>query len=269
MESTLSLQITDLNAEVGLFVGYGRGVNNGDPAWTKQQQDLLDSICKSGIRQVLFPPPLEGMESSYDWSFLKPRATVDFPPKASTIPLPDDFGGFEGQITLSAATGQMWWPINLMNEGRVAQLFSETPTATGRPWIAALQWLKPTTATSGQRAQLYLFPAADTDYKLQFQYYFLPNYLDGAFPFPLGGMLHAELFLESCLAVAERRLDDLENGPHKQAFMERLAASVSADRRNKPQVGGYNGDRSDLTDRWGRTVFNHFNDRILINGQSY
>src|SRR5260370_1369877 len=192
MESTLSLQITDLTGEVGFFLGYGRGAVNGEAAYSTLQQNAIDSIVKSGLRQFYFPPPIEGMESSYDWSFLKPRATVGFPPKAQTIPLPDDFGGFEGQLVLTATTSQMWWPIDLQNEGRVAMLFSETPSATGRPWIAALQWLKGTTVTAGQRAQLYLFPAADTDYKISFQYYILPDYLNAAFPYAYGGLLHTQ-----------------------------------------------------------------------------
>jgi len=267
-ESTLTLSWSDMQGEVGFFLGYGRGADNAEAAWTDIQKAAINSIIRSGLRQFYFPPPIEGQESSYDWSFMKPRAQVDFPNKAQKINLPDDFGGFEGQIVITASTSQLWWPIDLKNEGTVAQLYSETPTSTGRPWVAALQWQKGTQATQGQRANLWLFPAADTDYKLEFQYYILPDYLDHAFPFAYGGMLHVETILESCLAVAEQRLDDA-TGVHTAKFNERLMASINADRRNKPQKIGYNGDRSDLQDRWGRTIYNHYNDRILVNGQQY
>jgi len=268
MESTLSLQVSDLQGEVGFFLGYGRGAPNGEALWTTLQLNAIQSIVKSGLRNFYFPPPVEGQESSYVWSFMKPRATSDFPAGAQFVPLPDDFGGFEGQITLQALTSQLWWPLDIRNEGDVAQYYSETPTATGRPWMAALQWLKGTAGTQGQRAQLWLFPKADTDYTLGFQYYLLPDYLDGSFPFPYGGMQHAETILESCLAVAEQRLDDATS-VHTMKFNERLMASISADRVNKPQLGGYNADRSDMMDRWGRTVWNHYNDRILVNGKAY
>src|SRR5260370_19916903 len=139
MESTLSLQITDLTGEVGFFLGYGRGAVNGEAAYSTLQQNAIDSIVKSGLRQFYFPPPIEGMESSYDWSFLKPRATVGFPPKAQTIPLPDDFRGFEGQLVLTATTSQMALPLDLQHEGRGAMPFHETPPAQALPRIASSQ----------------------------------------------------------------------------------------------------------------------------------
>ena len=54
----------------------------------------------------------------------------------------------------------------------------------------------------------------------------MPDYLSTPFPYAYGGAEHAETILESCLAVAELRLDDMA-GPHNQQFMARLAASIS------------------------------------------
>jgi hypothetical protein len=59
--------------------------------------------------------------------------------------------------------------------------------------------------------------------------------------------------LESCLAVAEGRFQD-EMTVHRSNFQERLAASIAVDTRDmKPDVLGYNGDRSDQRDGqwWG------------------
>lgn len=267
MESTLSATYNEVAGEVGLFLGYGRGAANGDAAWTPQQQANIDSAVRSGLRQFYFPPPVQGVtDSSYDWAFLKPTATVDFPPGAKTIPLPDDFGGFEGEITLKSTLGSYWYPVELRSEGYVRQSYALTPNQSGRPLVASLQPLKGTTGTQGQRWQLYIFPAADTDYTLQFQYYILPDYLSGAFPYAYGGMAHVETIIESCLAIAEQRLDD-QSTVHSQKFQERLQASISLERRHKPQTLGYNHDRSD--NRGWRREWNHYTDSITYKGVQY
>src|SRR5436190_13671644 len=98
MESTLSLTLNDLSAEVGRFLGYGRGAAFQDAAWTKDQQAAIDSCVASGLRQFYFPPAVPPEISSYDWSFLKPVCTATFTQGASVVALPDDFGGFEGDI---------------------------------------------------------------------------------------------------------------------------------------------------------------------------
>jgi len=240
-ESTLSLQYTDLAGEVGFLLGYGRGAELGDPAWTPQQQTAIDSCVKSGLRN--FYVPTEG----YDWSFMRPTITLDFPLNAQTVTLPDDFGGIEGQITLKSTSSQVSWPIPVMGEGLVRERYSMLPAATGRPQFAALVPLRATTATAGQRQQLFFFPAADQGYTIQFSYYVLPDYLNKAFPYAMGGMQHIETILESCLAVAERRLDNQDDGPHARDFRMRMAASIAYDRKLKPQKLGYNGDKSDMT----------------------
>lgn len=266
LESTLSLKLVDLQGDIGIFLGWGRGAALGDPAWSTQQQAMVDSISKSGLRQFYFPPPVEGQESSYDWSFLKPIVTIDFPAGASTIALPDDFGGFEGEITLLSTTSQVSWPVSLVGEGAVRQQYSALPIANGRPLMAALQPLKGTTASAGQRFQLYIFPNADQDYSLQFAYYILADYLSGSQPYAYGGMAHAETILESCLAIAEQRLDDASS-VHSAKFQERLMASISLDRRSKPQTLGYNRDNSDHR-RYGREDL-HWLNTVKVNGVQY
>lgn len=243
-ESTLAAAYNDLMAAVAFFMGFGRGVAYGDQTWTVQQQSSIDYCVKSGLRQFYFPPAIEGEAGAYDWSFLKPVATADFPLNAKTIPMPDDFGGFEGEITLLSTTAQVWHPIRLTSEGNIREEYSRCPTAVGRPTMAGLQPLKGTAATQGQRFQLFVYPQADQDYTLQFQYYLLPDYLSGAFPYVYGGAAHAETVLASCKAIAEQDMDDA-TGVQTMKFMERLRASISLDRRSKPENIGYNGDRSD------------------------
>ena len=244
MESSLSLKRSDLAGEVGLFFGFGRGADNGDTAWTTQAAAAIYSCVDSGLRNVYYPSGSEGVPAGYEWSFLKPYATLELAEGESVLALPDDFGGIEGDITVQTPQARSWWPISLVGPGMVYQRTAELSETTGRPCMACLEPIKGTTATQGQRQQIRFWPLADQDYTVQLQYYLLPDALTAAFPYALGGMAHAETILESCLAVAEQRLDDMA-GVHTMKFRERLQASVAFDRKLKPQNLGYNGDRSD------------------------
>ena len=266
MESTLTLGYKELLAEVGQFLGYGKGAEFGHPAWSTKQKDELRSIVDSGLRQFYNPPPLAPGEASYDWSFTKPTASIEIASGASTAQLPDDFGGFEGELTISTSGSSSWHTIPQTNEGVVRERHAANPTTTGRPMMAAQQPLKGTSGRQGQRYQLYVWPITDQAYTLRCPYYYHPNALSESLPYHLGGMGHSETILESCLAIAEQRLDDT-GGIHTAKFMERLAASISLDRRMKPQNLGYNRDLSDLRVRHPRRMYGF--DGVTVNGIQY
>lgn len=256
MESSLSLKLTDLVTQVRLFLGFGT-----------DRDDVVTEIVKSGLRQFYFPPPMEGSSGSYDWSFLRPTTTLPLPANASAINLPDDFGGIEGDLSILSTTSQVIWPIQIVGEGTIRQRYAMTPTQSGRPLQAAVTPLKGTSINNGQRFQLLIFPLADQAYTVQFTYYVLADALSGDRPFAYGGMAHAETILESCLCIAEQRLDDAVS-VHSVKFKERLAASISFDRRLKPQLVGYNGDNSDCRnrdDRW--RLDQHLLNTATYNGQ--
>lgn len=242
MESTLSLKKQDFEAKVGTFFGWGMGADAGDEEWDSRKTAVIRDCVESGLRQFYFPPPMNGVP--YDWSFLKPTSTLIVDADASTLEMPDDFGGFEGSITVSSPTSRTVMAIQLVNEGIIREMYARSPSQTGVPQMAAVRPLKGTTLNAGQRSELYVFPIADQEYTIQFVYYILANFLDGTHPYAYGGMAHAETILESCLAIAEQRYDDAA-GIHSSKFLERLAASIALDRRMKPQTGGRNWDRSD------------------------
>ncbi len=249
MESTLSIVWQELQARVGGFLGWGRGAVYGDTAWSNTQQFELDGIVASGLRQFYYPPPIEGELHSYNWSFLAPVATFTLASGDSTLQLPDDFGGFEGNVTLlSTGTAVVPWEIQWTNEGAIRQAFSVSPSATGPPRLAAEPLPKKgTTHDAGQRFLMEVYPIADRQYNLQAKYYVNPDYLTGSFPYPYGAAQHSETIMESCLALAEQRLDD-QSMVHSQKFHERLLASISIDRRLKPMRLGPNRDHSDDMD---------------------
>ena len=246
-EPTLSLKLNDYLVKTAKFLGWGTGglVVTSDVAYTTRQQDDLNEIVASGIRQFYYPPKLPQQANPHSWSFLHPVQTLDLLAGHNTVQLPDDFGGFEGIVTVSpTANAVLPWPIRFYNEAQVRFAFTETPNATGPPTMVAEQNLKGTTQVSGSRSQLSVYPTADQAYALNVQYYINPDMLTGTNPYVYGGPEHVETILESCLAIAEQRLDDAMT-VHTAKFLQRLEASIGMDMKHKAQTSGYNGDRSD------------------------
>lgn len=250
MESDLSLTLTAIEAEIGFFLGYGRGENYDDTAWTTQQQQAISAAVRSGLRQFYIPEPIDG--ASYAWSFLMPTTTKRLLSGLSTLNLPDDFGHAEGMVTLASDTNSCYEPVRITGEGRVSQAYARDATSTGTPTLIAVRPIRGTSADKGQRFQFYVWPAADQDYDLTFAYTLLPNALSGERPYAYGGMLHAETILAACKMAAEETLDDVipGQGVWSLKFRARLAASIDIDRRNKPQHLGPNLDRSDDLNGW-------------------
>ncbi len=268
-ESTLSLSVVDLKAEIGHFLGYGRGAETFlEPAWTTAQSNNITAVLKSGLSQVYTPPPISEREASHNWSWLRPSSTLTILTGTSSTALPDDFGGFEGPIYLTGDNARRNWPIPLTNEGAVRGRLVAHPDTTGPPQIAAEAFIKGTSLTRGTRSNLIVWPTCDADYTIQLEYKYLPDALTGLMPYPPGGAEHAELFKASCLACAELQLDDAP-GARRMHFMQMLTASVHADRKRKGTWIGYNGDNSDHAGRGiaGRLDRRFWGDDVTYNGQ--
>ena len=154
--------------------------------------------------------------------------------------LPDNFGAIQGPLTFT--TNTYYDEVPIVGEGQIRAL-RQGSNITGFPKYAAIRPIVGD-GTTGQRFEILFHPAPDGTYTLKYAYTPLLDVLSSDYPYPMGGETHGETILESCLAVAERRLDD-EMELHYQQFMERLRASVDLDRKaNTPEWLGYNGDSS-------------------------
>ena len=233
-ESTLTAAFDDLTGDVGFFLGWGRGANNGDTAWTTAQQAAIDRCVKGGLRNFY--------HCGYDWTFLRPIVSLALATGDRYVAVPDDFGGLEGPIAVSVSGSSGYGQV--LVTGDAGRLYAQAPDMTGPPEAVSIETVKGTKTVRGQRWQLHVYPQADQAYTLEFQYYLNPDYLTGSMPYAYGGPQHAETLLESCLAVAEKILNDAAT-LHAMEFEKRLSVSMDLDRRNKPQNFGYNADRSD------------------------
>ena len=242
MESSLTLNMNQLKAEMAAFLGWGRGVNYGETAWTPRQLTALTSTLNHGLRNFYYPQPMPGESQSYDWSFLRPTKQILLQQGLNLIDMPEDFGGLEGEIRL-INSGRRAMAIKQVSEQIVRQQIYNFPSQSGQPEVVAVTMPTGTNSTRGQRSQMLVFPTADIAYTLEFQYYILPDALSDSFPFSLGGSTHAQTILASCLAAAEL-FQNNERGIMYQEFVNRMSASISLDRRNKAQSFGLNEDRS-------------------------
>lgn len=255
-ESTLSLTNQELEAEVGHFAGFGRGANYGEPAWSTRNQLTITNCVKAGLRMFYFPTAVPGDMASYDWSFIRPTRQVTFITGDTSVALPDDFGGLEGDVRY-VDSGRWCRDIKQTNENRVAEMLTRWPDVVGLPEYCAVRQNSTTGVYRGQRATLLLYPKADQDYTLEFQMYLNPDCLSASFPYALGGATHSETIKAACKAVYERDEENVQNGPQFQYFVERMRASVSLDRRNKGQTFGVNNDPGYNRQRWnGRYLGN-------------
>jgi len=231
-ESTLSISYTDLQKEVGHFLGY-----KGESAtWGADKVAEVDRYIQSGVRRFYYPPAMEGVEAGYEWSFMRPTATIETVAAGEAQDLPDDFGRIIGDLFCTPDVSRN--SIVVVGEGRMLSLWQRGDPA-GLPRYAAVRH-KESDGATGQRLQVMWWPVPSDAFTITYRYESYAGKLTTAKPYPLGGMRHSELILESCLAVAEQRAND-ELGLHGERFGALLAAGIAQDRRNGPRHYGHLG----------------------------
>jgi len=237
-ESGLSIGAADLRAEIGYFLGYSRTASN----WSTGQLAEINAIMQSGIRRVYYPPAITQEISGYEWSWLRPTTTLEIESGISDYDLPDDFGRLVG--CLYYPENEYRQPISIVSVGKILALRSYA-TKTGAPIYGAVRF-KASDRTTGQRQEILLYPEPDQDWTdddaLKYEYEAYSGPLTDDYPYPLGGMKLAELYIESCLAVAESRMDE-NLGVHTPQYQALLVDAIARDRKNGPQIYGSMGDR--------------------------
>jgi len=239
-ESELSITYADLLGEVGFFLGYG-----GDSSdWSARQLAECDRYVQAGYRRFLYPPATEGVEEAYPWSFLSPSATIDTVASTATQDLPADLGRVLGGFFYDSS--QFRRSIVQVSETRYQELLGRT-TGGGQPSVACVRH-KPKTPDVGQRLEVSWWPTPDAAYALSYRYEAFAAKLADDNRYPLGGMRHGELIVQSCHAVAELRAND-ERGHHGAEFDRLLRSAVAQDRRIGAVHFGAMGHVSGYSDR--------------------
>jgi hypothetical protein len=244
-ESGLSVGLAELRAEVGYFLGMGRGVA---VAWTAAQETEIDNLVQSGVRRVYYPPALNANVVGYEWSWLRPTSTLAISVAGGyDYDLPDDFGRLVGSLYYPAEEYRN--AISIVSVGRLLNMRAQSDES-GAPVCSATRY-KTSTGTTGQRQEIIFFPTPDASWTLNYEYEAYSGALTETYPYPLGGMQLAELYIESCLAISESRVND-EIGQHTQQFNLLLMDAITRDRKRGAQLYGPMGHAENRTEEWHR-----------------
>jgi len=231
-ESTLSIALSDLLLEVAVFLGYSE-----TPAdWTTAQAAELDRYVQAGVRQFYYPPGVAGVEAGYNWSFLNPTATVATVADTATSDLPDDLGRVLGDFFYASSEHRS--SIVVVSEAQYQTMRAREDSSPASR-VACIRH-KTQVVGTGQRLEVAWWPVPTGIYTLTYRYEAYNGKLTEANPYPLGGMKHSELLVESCLSIAEQRAND-EEGLHTAAFARLLVTGVAKDRNQGARYYGHMG----------------------------
>lgn len=221
--SSLALQYTDLFNEVKRFLGYG----GATATLTEAQTEEVDAYVQAGVRQFYYPPAINGVDPTHEWSFMRPVGQVTTTTCSSTVLLPVGFGRLVGNVEFETS---LHLPAAVpCPEGLLMERISSREQS-GPPRLVATR-RRTAFGENGQLCELLLWPTPDAEYLLTFRQESDGGKLSSAErPFPLGGARHSELVLESCLAIAEQRAND-ETGLHTAKFQAMLASAIVQDRK--------------------------------------
>ena len=192
--------------------------------------------------------------------------------------LPTAFAGIDGPLTYDTYFGTdpniADLTIEITSEAKLRDMFQYLEDRDDKPRVAAISQLNATSATEGTRHVLHLYPVPDAAYRLKYTQINEPANLTADNHLPLGGALHGETILASCLAIAEQFF--IPNSPHGyvESYIRRLAASVEMDRQvTRSETLGYNADPSEFGSVTGFTdarLSRYLHDnRVTVNGVQY
>lgn len=260
-ESTLAVTFDEIEAAVSRLL---YGTRNPESLQGDDREDLRD-VIKGGLRRFYYPASA-GIGLNHQWTFLKPEFSFTTAADQADYEMGPDFGGVIGSLYFDEDAGNAWGECRKVDVSLIQRYRgSATSIATGYP----TQFAERRVSASGsqpQRWELLMWPTADAEYTLRGRMFVNPNAIDENAQHPYGGVEHGETILESCLAVAEQRLTGA--GPHQQAFVERLKASIQRDQQaSAPDFIGYNGERLMTRARGG--LARVWDDRATVGGVYY
>lgn len=238
-ESGLSIGYSDLMSAIGRYLRYGSDSSN----WSTAQENEIDEYVQSGVRQVYYPPAVQGMSPDmvgYEWKWLRPTTTLDIEADTGDYDLPDDLGRVVSAFYYPS--DEFKQSIQQVSVGKILALRASADIS-GYPYCFATRF-KAEDRTTGSRQEVLFYPEPDNDWTLSYEYEAYSGQLSDSYPYPLGGMKLSELYIESCLAIAEQRTLE-EFGVHSQKFVMLLMDAIIRDRKNGAVYFGPIGDGCD------------------------
>lgn len=257
MDSTLRTNFTQLQSNLGHWLGFGRGALYSEPAWDAYTQRSLDQYTEMGTARVY--------QAYKYWSFLCPVASLTLLSGTSTLELPLDWSGHNGDCLCVPTTGNSRQRVlYFTNSGAVRAAAAAYPSMTGIPEMMCEEPLRGTVIDSPQKNQLRWYPLADQNYTCQVAYYLVPAATEGKLPYLYGGAELSNLFLLSCMEMAGV-LAYGTVGNVGMSYQKELATQIQNDQRHKPTDLGLNTTWERYSER-GKPVRQYANGGVSWNG---
>lgn len=222
-----AIDLTTLRRELTRFLAMGPTYDSLTP----DQQQQVDDCISEGSRLFYWHEPIGESAMQHTWSFL--TAECDLAVSSRTTELPSDYLRENGRLAVVTA-GVTEQPARV-SEAKMRFLRVSTD-ADGPPKYYAIV----NTNRDGRTVRsLVVHPTPDQEYTVALRYIADPPRLSAANPYPLGGALHSQTFLEACLTAAERKLlPEGGAGLHSQTFLRLLANSIAADQADLADGAG-------------------------------
>jgi len=226
-ESSLSVGKTEIDAAIGVFLGFGR--TSAD--WSTEQQYKIDDARNAGVARFY---------SERDWNFLSPTTTLTCVADDYAYDMPDDFGTMREDFYFAADKG--YAPLTQRPPGYILSRITASDTS-GVPTYYAFR-PKAQTGTTGTRWELLLYPPPQDTYVLSYRYTVLRDALSATYPYPAGGAACREAIIACCLAAAERMFND-SVGVQEGYYQSQLVLAIRLDGRSQTKSFGMMQDGSD------------------------
>lgn len=259
---------TDLTVNLDYLkrmVGRHMGVTAHPATWTSKQAEEVNEAIRGGLRRFYTPAVLPGEKYAHEWSFLRPKTSLQTEADVWEYSLPEDYAFMDGPMTYDPGEATLYAPVRLVSEQQVRskhQLYEYT----ARPEIAAVR-VKHDAGQSGTRWEIIFWPTPDAEYSLHYRYRTNPGLLSCGVSIPAGGMPHAQTIIESCLLSADEMMG-VKGGERYAKYIEMLRTSVSHDRNaNAPDTLGRIKDGSDGYEAWDYR--DSFASPVTFNGVEY
>lgn len=229
-ESTLSITYTDLQEEVGRYLGWNETIAN----WTATNTADFLRILKGGLRKFYLPGPPNPGEPEHQWSFLRVNATITLAVGDADYDLPDACDGRVVDGSVGYASGANERRLSKTDEAAIRMLQANEPVS-GTPVYYAVR-AKAHAPTTGQRYEMLVYPTPSQAKVIHYSYQTLPDAITSTNIYPHGGAAYSQVILEAILSEAERLLDDDPHGPHQKRFELLLGAAIAKDKRTPIMV---------------------------------
>jgi hypothetical protein len=212
------------------------GIRSG---YTSDQVDDVEMCIHDGLREIY---------AFHNWSFFRPVKTITTVSGTSTYSLPTAYESIETELHYAPGESDFYPPVRMRHDSEIRKLQQDNEdTEYDRPRYFSVRTVEFDPAVGSLR-QLVLWPTPDDAYVLYARMTLRPVAIDAVNQYPVGAEQLSQVILESCLAAAERNLDDAE-GVHRKRFQELLPLAIQADQNaSSPLSLGSDAPQGENTD---------------------